>query len=123
VKLQQIHPDRAYDPGFRLDLEGRARFVHEGYTVDVRVRRATAEDMPPYLREVPSDAVVVTGAVTLDDVVLCEASAAANEREPGRMREALEEVLREAVEAARRAVARLAARVEEIDRKHGEGKA
>ncbi|MGW6602272.1 hypothetical protein [Streptomyces sp. NPDC055036] len=123
MQLQQIHPHPAGDPGFRLDFEGRARFVHEGYTVDVRVRRATAEDISPHLPEVPSGAVVVTGAVGLDGVVLCEASTGANEHEPGRMREALEEVLREVVEAVRHTVARLAARVEGIDRKHEAGRA
>ncbi|MEV7872728.1 hypothetical protein AB0P17_43035 [Streptomyces sp. NPDC088124] len=123
MQLQQIHPNPAGDPGFRLDFEGRARLVHEGYTVDVWVRRATAEDMPSSLGEVPSGAVMVTGAVTLDGVVLCDASAGANEHEPIRMREALEEVLREAVEATRRTVARLVTRVEEIDRKHSEDRA
>lgn len=116
MPLHQIHPNPAYDPGFRLDLDGCARFLHEGFTVDIQVRPATEEDMPPFLREVPPYAVMMIGTVTMEGVVLCEVAEGANEREPTRMREALEAVLPRAVEDARRKVVRMAMRIEEIDR-------
>ncbi|MGW1291067.1 hypothetical protein ACWD4N_47930 [Streptomyces sp. NPDC002586] len=123
MELQQLNGGYV-DPGFRLDLDGNARFVHEGYTVDVHVRRATAQDMPYYppVDPDPYD-VVITGTVRLDGVDVGEHSAGANERDGYVMRSALEEVLREAVEDARRTVKTLVSRVEAIDRKHAANRA
>ncbi|MFF9785632.1 hypothetical protein [Streptomyces nigrescens] len=120
--LQQIHPNPAFDPCFRFDIDGRARFSHEGYLVDVQVRRPTAEDMP-YCASAghKSFDVVITGTVVLEQVVLCKVSANAVERDPYSMRGALEEVLCDVVEGARRKVAALAARAMEIDVAHKEG--
>ncbi|MET8605820.1 hypothetical protein ABZV92_19975 [Streptomyces rubiginosohelvolus] len=116
MPFHQINPNPACDPGFRLDLDGRARFLHEGFTVDVQVRPATREDMPLIVAEVSSFAVMMIGTVTMEGAVLCEVSEAANEREPARMREALESVLSRAVEESRRAVRNMVLRIEEIDR-------
>ncbi|MFJ4700474.1 hypothetical protein ACIP5N_22155 [Streptomyces sp. NPDC088768] len=108
------------DPGFRLDLDGTARFIHEGYLVELQVRRATAEDTRSYyeLRENDRHDVVLTGTVTLKGIDVGTAYAVANERDGYSMRLALEEVLRETVTDVRRTVAALNARVEQIDRKH-----
>ncbi|MFI1530955.1 hypothetical protein [Streptomyces griseus] len=116
MPFHQIHPYPACDPGFRLGLDGRARFLHEGFTVDIQVRPATQEDMPPSVSEVPSFAVMMIGTITMEGIVLCEVSEAANEREPARMREALESALSRAVEEARRAVEKMVKRIEQIDR-------
>jgi hypothetical protein len=108
------------DPGFRLDLDGTACFVHEGYTVTVQVRRATPQDARYYndLLENDRHDLVMTGTVTLEDIDAGTAYSVANERDGHSMRQALEEVLRDAVDDVRRTVARLSARVEQTDRKH-----
>ncbi|MFE6274108.1 hypothetical protein ACFVQ9_35565 [Streptomyces goshikiensis] len=107
------------DPGFRLDLDGTARFLHEGYLVRIQVRRAASEDEPHHQppESDPHD-IVMTGTVTLENTDVGVACAFANERDAHSMREALEEVLRHAVEDARRTVTRLISRVEQIDSKH-----
>ncbi|GAA3763872.1 hypothetical protein ACRWOO_29425 [Streptomyces sp. NEAU-PBA10] len=107
------------DPGFRLDLDGNARFLHEGYTVTVHVRRATPEDELYYFQLTEHDPhdVVMTGTLTLEGTDVGAASAVANERDAHSMREALEEVLRDAVNDARHTVACLSARVEQTDRR------
>ncbi|MFJ3182345.1 hypothetical protein ACIPJN_28690 [Streptomyces sp. NPDC086796] len=108
------------DPGFRLDLDGTARFFHKGYTVAIQVRRATPEDDLSYYQPQENDPhdVVMTGTVTLEGSDVGAAHAVANERDAHSMREALEEVLRDAVDDVRRTVARLSARVEQIDSQH-----
>ncbi|WP_217226085.1 hypothetical protein [Streptomyces anulatus] len=108
------------DPGFRLDLDGTARFVHQGFTVTVQARRATPEDHLYYYRPAEHDPhdVVVSGIVTLENTDVGTASAVANERDGHNMREALEDVLRASVDDARRTVARLSVSVERIDREH-----
>ncbi|MEV6426005.1 hypothetical protein [Streptomyces sp. NPDC051662] len=108
------------DPGFRLDLDGSARFFHEGYTVTVQVRRATSEDALSYYQPQENDPhdVVMTAAVALEGTDVGVACAVADERHAHSMREALEEVLRGVVEDVRRTVALLGARVEQIDREH-----
>ncbi|MER8119215.1 hypothetical protein [Streptomyces sp. NPDC094031] len=108
------------DPGFRLDLDGTARFTHEGYLVAVQVRRATAEDTRSYYELLETDPhdVLLTGVVTLEGIEVGTASAVANERDSYSMRQALEEVLRDTVTEVRRTVAALNARVEKTDRKH-----
>ncbi|MCX4826802.1 hypothetical protein OG883_45020 [Streptomyces sp. NBC_01142] len=106
------------DPGFRLDLDGTARFLHEGYTVTVQGRRATAEDAWCYYDPLDRHDVLLTGTVTLQGVDAGTAYAIASELDAHSMRQALEEVLREAVDDVRRTAARLSARVEEIDHKH-----
>ncbi|WP_332756906.1 hypothetical protein [Streptomyces sp. MT206] len=118
MELRQLRAPA--DPGFRLDLDGTAQFVHEGYTVALQVRRATPEDALYYYQptEHDSDDVVMTGTVTLEGTEVGAARAVANEREGHSMREALEEVLRDAVADVRRTVARLSACVEQTDRKH-----
>lgn len=123
MQLQQIHPNPGLDPGFRLDLDGRARFRYEGYDVDVQVRRATAEpeDVPYCDSSEPSRYdLVVTGTVRLEGVVVGESASGADERDPYVMRAALDEVLRDAVQDTRRTAARIAAHVADIDRKHRE---
>ncbi|MFG3429693.1 hypothetical protein [Streptomyces californicus] len=70
MTLHQVHPNLACDPGFRLDVDGRARFLHEGFLADVQVRRAAREDMPQSLCEVPSSAVVMVGTVTMEGAVV-----------------------------------------------------
>ncbi|MEO3976671.1 hypothetical protein [Streptomyces sp. CAU 1734] len=109
------------DPGFRLDLDGTARFVHEGYTVTVEVRWAEPDDGRYYSK--PTDHVehdvVLTGTVELEGVGVGASRSFANERDAHSMREAMEEVVRDAVDSARYTVARLSARVEETDRKYG----
>lgn len=107
------------DPGFRLDLEGRARFLHEGFTVEVQVRRATPEDVQDYYEhEYDPDEVVMEGTVTLCGVDVATVGALANERDADSMREALARILAEVVDDARRTVARLSVRVQEVNRKH-----
>ncbi|MFF9436349.1 hypothetical protein ACF1BP_21705 [Streptomyces sp. NPDC014735] len=108
------------DLGFRFDLDGTARFVREGYTVTVQVRRATPEDVLSYCQpqENYPQEVVMTGTVTLEGTDVGTAHAVVNERDAHGMRQALEEILRAAVNDVRRAVARLSTRVEQIDRKH-----
>ncbi|MBZ3908597.1 MULTISPECIES: hypothetical protein [Streptomyces] len=118
MELRQLYAPA--DPGFRLDLDGTARFLHEGYTVTVQVRRATPEDGLSYYQPQENDShdVVMTGTVTLEDIAVGAARAVANERDALSMREAMEEVLRDVVDDARRTVARLSARVEQIDSKY-----
>lgn len=84
------------DPGFR--------FLHEGYTVALQVRRATPEDVRSYYEVPESDRhdVLLTGTVTLEGVDAGTACAVANERDGHSMRRALEEVLRDAVDDVRR---------------------
>ncbi|MFE7485160.1 hypothetical protein [Streptomyces sp. NPDC057552] len=108
------------DPGFRLDLDGTARFTHEGYLVVIQARRATAEDTRSYFEPLETDPhdVLLTGAVTLEGIDVGTASAVGNERDSHSMRQALEEVLRDTVTEVRRTVAALNARVEQIDREH-----
>ncbi|MEU6406154.1 hypothetical protein [Streptomyces sp. NPDC046985] len=108
------------DPGFRLDLDGAARFTHEGYTVAVQVRRAMAEDARSYhdLLENDRHDVLITGTVTLESVDAGTVYAVASERDGHSTRQALEDVLRDAVNDARRTAAALSARVKQIDRKH-----
>lgn len=116
MEPRQLHAPA--DPGFRLDLDGRAHFLYEGYTVSVQVRRTTPEDVLNYHEyEYESDEVVMAGAVTLEGIDVGAAWAVANERDVHDMREALERVLRETVDDLRHTVARLSARVEETDRK------
>ncbi|MFD3970233.1 hypothetical protein [Streptomyces cyaneofuscatus] len=108
------------DPGFRLDLDGTACFLHEGYTVALQVRRATSEDTRSYYELLESDChdVLLTGTVTLEGIDAGTACAVANERDGYSMRQALEEVLRDAVDDVRRTAVRLSVRVEQIDRTH-----
>ncbi|MEV8601033.1 hypothetical protein AB0465_14265 [Streptomyces griseoviridis] len=80
------------------------------------MRRATPEDALNY-HDYDPDEVVMAGAVTLEGTDVGAAWTVANERDAHDMREALEGVLREAVDDLRRTVARLSARVEETDRK------
>ncbi|GGU52675.1 hypothetical protein [Streptomyces violascens] len=107
----------ATDPGFRLDLEGRARFVHEGYTVDVLVRRPNEQDALEYIE---AGEILVIGTVVLEGLEVANVTRLAEESDGSSMRETLEQVLRDAVENTRRMVARLAARVEKTDRAHQE---
>lgn len=109
------------DPGFRLDLDGTARFLHEGYTVALQVRRATSEDIPSYYELLASDRhnVLLTATVTLEGIDVSTACAVANEHDGHSMRQALEEILRDAVDEVRHTAVRLSARVEQIDRTHG----
>jgi hypothetical protein len=118
VNLTQLNGGYV-DPGFHLDLDGNARFVQEGYDVDVHVRRATVDDVLycDTLNLHRYD-VVITGTVRLEGVEVGEASAGANERDGYMMRAALEEVLRDVVADVRRTVKALVERVEKIDRKH-----
>ncbi|MFG3403687.1 hypothetical protein [Streptomyces sp. NPDC048142] len=107
------------DPGFRLDLEGRARFLHEGFTVEVQVRRAMPEDVQDYYEhEYDPDEVVMEGTVTLCGVDVATVGALANERDADSMREALERVLAEVVDDVRHTVAHLSVRVQEANHKH-----
>ncbi|MFD4245805.1 hypothetical protein ACFWP3_30060 [Streptomyces sp. NPDC058525] len=107
------------DPGFRLDLEGRARFLHEGFTVDVQVRRAAPEDVQDYYEhEYDPDEVVMEGTVTLCGVDVSRVGALANERDADSMREALARILAEVVDDVRHIVTRLSVRVQEANRKH-----
>jgi uncharacterized protein YlxW (UPF0749 family) len=103
----------AVDPGFRLDLEGRARFVHEGYTVDVHVRRPNEQDALEYIE---AEEIVFIGTVALEGFEVAKVTRLAVENDGASMRETLEQVLCDAVESTRRTVARLAARVEKTDR-------
>ncbi|MYR64075.1 hypothetical protein GTY54_50370 [Streptomyces sp. SID625] len=85
MELRQLHAPA--DPGFRLSLDGTARFVHEGYTVSVQVRRATPEDALNYHDyEYDPDEVVMAGAVTLEGTDVGAAWAVANERDAHEMR-------------------------------------
>lgn len=107
------------DPGFRLDLEGRARFLHEGFTVEVQVRRATPEDVQDYYKhEYDPDEVVMEGTVTLCGVDVASVGALANERDADSMREALARILAEVVDDVRHTVTHLSVRVQEANRKH-----
>ncbi|WP_327359555.1 hypothetical protein [Streptomyces sp. NBC_01304] len=113
MDLQQID-GLAVDPGFRLNLDGKARFQHEGYIVDVLVRRPTVEE---FREGFESDEVVVIGTVTLEKIEVGKDRSVANEYDGGELREALESVLQRAVADARHTVARLAARVDTTDSK------
>ncbi|MFJ5071711.1 hypothetical protein ACIQC7_35375 [Kitasatospora sp. NPDC088556] len=107
------------DPGFRLDLEGRARFLHEGFTVAVQARRATPEDVHDYYEhEYDPDEVVMEGTVTLCGVDVATVGAFANERDADSVREALERILAGVVDDVRSVVAQLGVRVQESNRKH-----
>ncbi|MFI1312923.1 hypothetical protein ACH4TS_22685 [Streptomyces albidoflavus] len=119
MKLRQLGAPA--DPGFRLDLDGTAQFTHEGYLVAVQVRRATAEGTRSYCEPFETDPhdVLLTGVVTLEGIDVGTASAVANELDSYSMRQALEEVLRDAVTEVRRTVAALNARVAQTGRKHG----
>ncbi|MEO3976731.1 hypothetical protein [Streptomyces sp. CAU 1734] len=72
------------DPGSRLDLDGTARFVHEGYTVMARVCWAVPEDTRYYAE--PTDHavhdVVMTGTMTLEGVDVGAADSFANSATP-----------------------------------------
>ncbi|WP_331762475.1 hypothetical protein OG612_45495 (plasmid) [Streptomyces sp. NBC_01527] len=121
---QQVHPSPGLDPGFRLSLDGRASFVHEGFPVDIHVRPATVEDLPYYNRMEPSrNDVVITGTITLEGVEVAEVSAGADFNHPYRMGEALDEVLSGAVSGARDMVETLVKRVLAIDAKHAQAAA
>lgn len=107
------------DPGFRLDLDGQACFLHEGFTVLVQARRATPEDVQAYYEhEYDPDEVVMDGTVTLCGVDVATVGALANERDADSMREALERILAEVVDDVRSVVAQLSVRVQEANRKH-----
>ncbi|KAB7835703.1 hypothetical protein [Streptomyces mobaraensis] len=107
------------DPGFRIDIEGRARFLHEGFTVEVQMRRATPEDVREYYgHEYDPDEVVMEGTVTLCGVDVATVGALANERDADSMREALARILAEVVDGVRRTIARLSVGVQEASRKH-----
>ncbi|MFE5864294.1 hypothetical protein [Streptomyces virginiae] len=84
------------------------------------MRRATPEDVMSYYELLESDRhdVVLTGTVKLEGVDGGTACAVANERDGYSMRQALEEVLRDAVDDVRRTAVRLSARVEQIDGTH-----
>lgn len=114
----QIHPNPGLDPGFRWDIDGRARFQHKGFTVDVLIRRAR-EDEPAYFRDVrpSSDDVVLVGTITLDGVELSRVEQGADITEPHQMREALTYVLDSAVKGARTQVLRLLDRIGDISAK------
>ncbi|WP_371793119.1 hypothetical protein OG285_32840 [Streptomyces sp. NBC_01471] len=58
------------DPGFRLDVDGTAHFLHEGYAVALQVHRATPENARSYygLLEIDCHDVLLTGTVTLEGV-------------------------------------------------------
>ncbi|MGW6145345.1 hypothetical protein [Streptomyces sp. NPDC055140] len=115
-ELQQIHPSPGLDPGWHWDLQCRARFQHKGFTVNVLVRPATAEDGAYYLGTEPStNDVVIVGTVTLDSRELSSAEHGADITEPHHMREALDHVLDAAVSDARRQVARLVELLADID--------
>lgn len=116
-RWHQIHPNPGLDPGFRWDIDGRARFLHKGFMVDVLIRRATEDDVPHYGAELSSNDVVLVGTVTLDHVDLSSVEHGADITAPHLMGEALTYVLDAAVDDARRQVERLTKRIADIDAK------
>jgi hypothetical protein len=112
--VQQLYPRPHTDPGFRVGLDGRAVFAHQGFRVDVLVRYATTADgQSPE----PGD-VIVTGSITLEDVRLCTETEWANEGDAFAMVEALREVLERSVTTARRKASLLLAHVQRIDQRN-----
>lgn len=118
----QLHPNPGLDPGFRWDIDGRARFQHKGFTVDVLIRRATEGDVPYYRGDIQAlefsrNDVILVGSVSLNSVELSSVEHGADITEPYLMRQALIYVLDEAVEDARTQVAKLVKQVADIDAK------
>jgi hypothetical protein len=121
-RWRQLHPSPDLDPGFRWDIDGRARFLHKGFVVNVLIRQATQDDVPYYrgaiqALEFSSKDVILVGTVSLDGVELASVEHGADITSPHQMREGLLYVLDEAVRDARTQVTRLAKRVAEIDSK------
>lgn len=111
----QTYPSPGLDPGFRWDIDGRARFLHKGYTVDVLIRRL-GEDAVDYFGDRLGDGhVELTGTITLEGVELVRVESNADITEPHQVREALQYVLDEAARDASLKVARLVRRVDEIE--------
>jgi hypothetical protein len=121
-RWRQLCPSPDLDPGFRWNIDGRARFLHKGFVVNVLIRQATQDDVP-YFRgdiqalEFSSKDVILVGTVSLDSVELAGVEHGADITSPHLMGEALAYVLDEVVEDARRQVERLTKRVAEIDSK------
>ncbi|MFD8654966.1 hypothetical protein [Streptomyces mirabilis] len=112
----QFYPSPGFDPGWRWDLQGRARFRHKGFDVEVLVRPATDEDGAYYVDTEPStNDVVIVGTVTLDHVEVGRAEAGADITEPYVMGQALDEVLNGAAGDARIQVARLVKVLADVD--------
>ncbi|MEU5431364.1 hypothetical protein AB0H73_37975 [Streptomyces olivoreticuli] len=124
MQLRQIHPVPDLGLGIRLDLEGRARFCHEGFVVDVHVRRVTEDDGVWYCGDEtgPND-VLVIGTISECGVELVRVESPGDFGHPRELREAVEQVLRDAVEGARGTVAGLVARFADIDRRNRPGTA
>lgn len=112
--MPQLRPNPDLDHGLRLDLDGRARYLHAGFTVELHVRHATADDHLPGGAE-PDD-VVMTGTVSLCSVELAAVSRDANLVDGYYLvQETVNGILAEAVTGARRKVAELNSRLASID--------
>ncbi|MET7363197.1 hypothetical protein ABZS76_32835 [Streptomyces sp. NPDC005562] len=107
---RQVFPHPDLDYGFRLDPAGRARFIEQGYAVDVVMRS---------LDEVEEDEanVDITASVTLHGVKVAEVEAPAPWREPHVMRDVLGSLLVDVVDEARSTVGELARIVADNDAK------
>ncbi|MFE0472708.1 hypothetical protein ACFW2V_13935 [Streptomyces sp. NPDC058947] len=121
-RWRQLHPSPDLDPGFRWDIDGRARFLHKGFVVNVLIRQATQDDVPYYRGDIQalefsSNDVILVGTVSLDGVELSHAEFGADITDPHLMGEALISVLDEAVDDARGQVERLMRRIADIDTK------
>lgn len=121
-RWRQLHPSPNLDPGFRWDTEGRARFLHKGFVVDVLIRRATQDDVPYHRGDIQAlefsgADVIIVGMVSLDGIELSRSEFGADTTDPHLMGEALTSVLDEAVDDARRQVERLMKRIADINAK------
>ncbi|MGW0868218.1 hypothetical protein [Streptomyces sp. NPDC002611] len=118
MELEQVHPNPSLDPGFRLGLDGRCRFRHEGLLVDIHVRALTDQDAPWYREdECGPDDVMVIGTVTECGVVLARVEWPSDFGDPYLLREAVERTVSSAADAARAKVAALVERLAAIDRR------
>lgn len=104
----QTFPNPGLDPGFRVDPRGHARFLVQGYGVDVVVA---------YLSD-GSDEVEVTASVTMHGIRLAESLTRGEWGEPYVLRDLLGMVLTDVVREARSAVHKLAQQVAETDAKN-----
>ncbi|MDT9700140.1 hypothetical protein [Streptomyces sp. P17] len=118
MELKQVHPNPSLDPGFRLGLDGRCRFRHEGLQVDIHVRRLTDQDKPWYREdESGPDDVLVIGTVTECGVELARVEWPSDFSDPYVLREAVERTVSEAADKGRAKVAALVERLAAIDRR------
>lgn len=108
---QQTFPNPGLDPGFRVDPEGRARFLVEGFLVDVVVKYADRDDS--------GDDVEMTASVKLADVVVATSERGGEWGESHTLRVILDDLLLDVVTSARHKVREINKHLARIDASQG----